>query len=67
MSEMDYTLEEMNRNGFEIIKGSDFLHENLSIEDYNKLVITVPGSEMARGGGGPRCLTMPLKRQKVNW
>ncbi len=63
----DYTLENMNRMGFEVVKASDFISGGYNIDDYKKLVITIPGSEMARGGGGPRCLTMPLVRQKVEW
>jgi arginine deiminase len=63
----DYTLEDLNKNGFEIIRASDFLRDEKKIEDYGQLVITVPGSEIARGGGGPRCLTMPLRREKVYW
>jgi len=63
----DYTLEDLNKNGFEIIKAADFIRDDLNIDDYKRLVITIPGSEMARGGGGPRCLTMPLRRQRIEW
>ena len=63
----DYTLEEMSRSGFEIIKAQDFLERKLNHNDFGKLVITIPGSELARGGGGARCMTMPISREKVDW
>ncbi|HYW97010.1 MAG TPA: arginine deiminase family protein [Bacteroidales bacterium] len=25
------------------------------------------GSELARGGGGVRCMTMPVKRKAISW
>lgn len=63
----DYTLEEMNKHGFEIIRAIDFIENRVNPDDYQKAVITIPGSELARGGGGARCMTMPVYRQKVDW
>jgi arginine deiminase len=61
------TLEEMNRHGFEIIKAMDVIENKVKIEDYGRVVITIAGSELARGGGGARCMTMPVKRKNVIW
>jgi len=29
--------------------------------------VTMHGSELSRGGGGCRCMTMPLNRNPVDW
>ena len=38
---------------------------NRTLEDHGVEVITIPSSELSRGRGGPRCMTMPLVREKI--
>jgi len=61
-----HTLEQLNKKGFQIIPSSEVLNGTTSIPD-GKCVITIPGSELARGGGGARCMSMPIRRKSVNW
>lgn len=63
----NYTIEAMNKAGFEIIKANDFIEEKINISKHNKYVITIDGSELPRGGGGARCMTMPVNRENIVW
>ncbi len=53
-----HTLEEMNRYGFEIIAATEVMGNLKSPADYKRCVVTSAGSELARGGGGARCITL---------
>lgn len=56
------TLEELNKKGFEIVPAEDVINGKIDLERVGKCVVTLDGSELPRGGGGPRCMTMPLRR-----
>jgi arginine deiminase len=62
-----HTLEELDKNGYEIIPASDVINEKVSVDDYNKCAITIAGSELPRGGGGARCMTLPVRRTPLDW
>jgi arginine deiminase len=61
------TLEELNKNGFEIIRAVDVIRGKVNLDNYKKCAVTIAGSELARGGGGARCMTMPVRRAEVVW
>jgi len=61
------TIEALNNSGFEIITAKDIVKGKAKLEDYSNVVVTIQGNELSRGGGGARCMTMPLRRGEVKW
>ena len=41
------------------------LHTNRALRNMGVEVLEIPSSELSRGLGGPRCMTMPLSRSRV--
>ncbi len=62
-----HTLNELNKNGFDVFAAWDVIKGKSDPEKSKLCVITIDGSELPRGGGGPRCMTMPLRRAPVKW
>ena len=55
----------MNKAGFEIIRAADVIDGKVDIARHDKFFITLDVSELARGGGGLRCMTMPVHRDDI--
>jgi len=61
------TIEALNKYGFDIVSANDIISGSTNFDEHKKMVITIEGNELARGGGGARCMSMPVSRQKVDW
>ncbi|MEI6875875.1 MAG: arginine deiminase family protein, partial [Spirochaetota bacterium] len=59
------TLEALDKDGFAIRQAGDFLEGDARVEDFEKLVVAFEGIELARGGGGARCMTLPVERLEL--
>jgi arginine deiminase len=62
-SRNEATYAELEREaGYRIIKAIDFLTGATDIADDERAILTFDGGELVRGGGGGRCMTLPVRR-----
>jgi len=60
------TLEALNHAGFEVVDAKDIISGAVKMP-VGKTAVAMDGSELSRGGGGCRCMTMPVHRDPVAW
>ena len=57
-----FTVDALSESGFAVIDSGSFLNGKEKVGDYKRLAVTFDGIELARGGGGARCMTLPVER-----
>jgi arginine deiminase len=64
-SRNEHTCRELEREaGYRVVRAADVLSAESIAEDEN-VVIVFDGGELVRGGGGARCMTLPVRREEA--
>ena len=61
-----HTLDALSDAGFAILNAEDVIEGKVNLKDYTRYVAAIEGSELPRGGGGARCMTMPVSRKPIS-
>lgn len=62
-----HTFDELGRRGFRIVRFTELYGGSAVLRDNELCAITIEGAELSRGGGGCRCMTLPVIRDPVSW
>ena len=61
----EHTLAELAAADFAVVPARDVIDGGVDLDQMGRCVVTIDGSELARGGGGCRCMTMPVGREPL--
>ncbi|MDX1626683.1 MAG: arginine deiminase family protein [Wenzhouxiangellaceae bacterium] len=60
-----HTLDALSAAGFSVIDALEIIDGEVELPAEGRVVVGIDGAELSRGGGGCRCMTMPLSRAAV--
>ena len=58
-----HTIEALDKAGYSILPAEKVCDGSVDMKSYDKFIVDFAASELPRGGGGARCMTMPLARE----
>jgi arginine deiminase len=61
------SLDVLSDAGFAIREARDFIEGRDKVEEFGRLAVRFDGIELSRGGGGARCMTMPVEREDADF
>jgi arginine deiminase len=61
-----HTVDALANAGFNVAAAAEIIDGSRAIDPDERLVVTIDGAELSRGGGGCRCMTMPLTRRALD-
>ncbi len=60
-----YTFDELDKRGFTIVRFSELYAGKVDLGQLESCAVSIEGAELSRGGGGCRCMTLPVFRDEV--
>jgi len=58
-----HTFDELNKAGIPRVESEDVINGQIDLNKMEKYAVAIRGNELNRGGGGCRCMTMPILRE----
>lgn len=60
------TLKALNKAGLPTVMAKDVINGDVDLHNMERFVVAISSSELVRGGGGCRCMTMPVFREELD-